>query len=210
MKLVLLGGGGHCRSVLDVLCEDAKIEIVGILDLEDKVGQFIDDVPVIGTEALLPELKHQGVTHAFITVGSIENTAIREGLAATIEKEGYVCPIVIASSAVVSQKARLGPGSFVGKNATINAGTRIGSHCIINTGAIVEHDCELGDFVHIGPGATLCGQVTVGTRTLIGSNSSVIQNIHVGEDAVIGAGSVVIRDLGKGKKVVGNPSRELP
>jgi acetyltransferase-like isoleucine patch superfamily enzyme len=55
----------------------------------------------------------------------------------------------------------------------------------------------------------LTGNVSVGYRTFIGANTVVKQGIRIGNDVVIGAGSVVISDVPDGKKIVGNPSREI-
>ena len=40
-NLLLLGGGGHCKSCIEVIEAEANFTIAGILDAADKVGQDI-------------------------------------------------------------------------------------------------------------------------------------------------------------------------
>ena len=40
-KIVLIGGGGHCHSVIDVIEQENKYEIIGIIDTKEiKVKKF--------------------------------------------------------------------------------------------------------------------------------------------------------------------------
>ena len=39
-KLILVGGGGHCKACIDVIEEQGKFEILGILDLKDRKDLF--------------------------------------------------------------------------------------------------------------------------------------------------------------------------
>ena len=49
-KLVLIGGGGHCKACINVIEDTDGYDIVGILDTEDKVGQTILNYSIIGTD----------------------------------------------------------------------------------------------------------------------------------------------------------------
>lgn len=208
-NLILVGGGGHCKSVLDSLKKSNKFKVVGILDIKENVGVLVDGVEIIGTDEDYKKLYFKGIKHAFITIGSITSTALREKIYHELNSIGFELPIIIDSSALVSPNAQIGQGTFVGKGAIINASSKIGHNCIINTGTIVEHDCNIGDFTHIAPGATLSGAVTVGNSSLIGTNSTVIQGIKIGCNTVIGAGSVVVKDIKNNAFAYGNPCREV-
>ena len=39
--LILIGGGGHCKSCIDVIELEDKYRIAGIVDLPEKLGQFL-------------------------------------------------------------------------------------------------------------------------------------------------------------------------
>lgn len=205
-RLLLIGGGGHCRSVLD--CIDRSLyEELAICDLESRIGQIVDGVPIIGCDRQIVELRAYGFTDAAITLGSIGKTTLRKSLYHQALAAGFRLPPVIAPSALVSTHAIVGSGTFVGKGAIINAGACIGCCCIINTGAIIEHDCRINNFVHLAPGTVLSGSVQIGANTHLGTNTTVLQNIQIGEDTLVGAGSVVVRNLPSGVRALGNPCR---
>ncbi len=208
-KIVLLGGGGHCVSVVDTLIRMNEYEDIVILDTIERVGTDVLGVKVVGTEKDLYDLKLKGFQYGFITVGSVGDSSLRHKLLEIVKKYDFVFPNVIDKDARVSPFAELKSGIYIGKNAVVNANVIIENNTIINTGAIIEHECKIGEFTHIAPGATLCGRVCVGDDTHIGANATVIQNINIGEHTIIGAGSVITRNVGPWKKVVGNPGREV-
>jgi len=157
--IILLGGGGHCKSVIDTIKELNKFNIAGILDVKDKVGTKVDNVEIIGIDEDLNYYYNQGIELAFITAGSIENTALRRNLYQKAINIGYKFPYLIDPTVITSKNIKIGQGTFVGKGATINSDANLGMHCIINTGVIIEHDCNIGEFCHIAPGSTLSGGV---------------------------------------------------
>lgn len=208
-KLVLLGGGGHSKSVLDVALRMNVFEEIVITDPDVPKGTKILGCIVAGTDDCLNQLYQAGFDYAFVTVGSIQINPLREKLAGKAAQIGFKFPVVRDPSAIVADSASIGEGSFIGKNVVINAETKIGKHCIINTGAIIEHECSVGDFSHVSVGTTLCGEVIVGKNCLIGSRSTVIQCLTIGNECVIGAGAVVNRNLPDSCKAVGVPVRVI-
>lgn len=208
-KLILLGGGGHCKSVLDSLLLCSDFSEIGIIDKKENIGMNVLGVPVIGCDDDLPELFMQGYTHGFVTLGNIGNPSARKKLFLKIEQIGFIMPSIIDPSAVVSKYAGIGAGVFVGKNAVVNGGSIIGKGAIINTSAIIEHDCVIEEFANISPGTVLCGGVHVGSGTYIGAGSVVKQQIKIGSDSVIGMGSVVLRDFDDNTLAYGNPCKEV-
>ncbi len=194
-KIVLVGGGGHCKSVLDTLLRNSEYNEIVITDNEILKGTRIFGCEVAGKDDVLPKLIKNGFTKAFITVGSIKNTNLRRKLYDMAVKLGFEMVNITDSSAIVSDHCKLGKGIFIGKNAVINADAIIGDGAIINTGAIIEHECKIGDYSHVSVGAKLCGNVSIGNDTFIGAGSIVIQGIKIGSNTVIGAGSTVINDV---------------
>lgn len=208
-KILLIGGGGHCKSVLDSLLElDAYTEI-GIIDKVENVGKTVMNVPVVGCDDDLRSLFSDGYTCAFITVGSIGNPKLRINLFNLLCEIGYEIPTIIDHSAIVSKHARIEQGVFIGKQSIINAGAIIQKGSIINSGSIVEHDCQVGSFSHIAPGAVLGGEVVVGENSHIGLNTTVKQQIHIGSNSIIGMASVVLYNINSYTMAYGNPCREV-
>ena len=207
--IILIGGGGHCKSVIDTIKSKQEYNVVGILDLKEKMGHKIDEVEVIGTDDDLYRLFKEGVKRAFLTLGSIGDTKLRRKLYLEASSIGYSFPNIIDKTSIVSNRANLGCGNFIAKGVIVNIGSKIKDNCIINTGVIVEHDCRIGSFCHLGPGATMSGNVVIGEGTHIGTNSTIIQNIEIGKGTIIGAGSVVVRNIDADKKAYGNPCKEV-
>ena len=196
MKLLLVGNGGHCRSILDTVLSMNVYSQIGIVS-EDKNDEIpkIDTVIHAGTDDDLPMLLRNGYAQAFVAVGSIGDTSIRRKIADNLLKIGFEIPNLIDPTAAVSKTAKLGQGIFIGKNVSINTGAVIGDFAIINTGAIIEHDCIVQDFVHISPGSVICGGAAIGNDSHIGANSTVKQYIEIGDHAIIGMGSNIINSI---------------
>lgn len=208
-KLVLLGGGGHCKSVLDSAIRMNAFDKIVITDPTITPGTKVFGSEVVGNDECLAELFKQGFDKAFITVGSVGINPLREELENKAAEIGFEFPVIIDPTAVVSDSASIGAGTFVGKGTIINADATIGRHCIINTGAIIEHECVIGDYSHISVGAVLCGGVRVDKKCMIGAGSTIIQGLEICDESVVGAGSVVNKDVPSESKVVGVPAKQI-
>ncbi len=202
-NLILVGGGGHCTSVIDV-AESVGYNILGILDMPEEVGKSVLNYKVIGTDEKIPEYVDKA--EFIITVGFIKNPAIRIHIYNRIIEAGGKLATIIASTAHVSRYATLGKGTVVMHQAVVNAGANIGVNCIINTFCNIEHDAVIGDQCHISTGAMINGDCKVGERTFIGSQSVLVNGIVVGEDIIVGAGSVVRKSISERGIYAGNPA----
>lgn len=203
--ILLIGGGGHCRSVLDAILSTDTYNKIGIIDVDKNAS--VMDIKVVGTDGDLQMLFHDGWLYAFITIGSIGNIDLRSKLYNIVKSIGFIVPSIIDSSAIIAKDVVISEGTFVGKRVVINSGSEIGPCAILNTGSIIEHDNTIGEFVHVSPGATICGQVSIGNGAHIGAGSVIRQGISIGAGALIGAGSVVVKDIPKNVKAYGNPCR---
>ena len=202
-NLILVGGGGHCKSVIDV-AESAGYNILGVLDMPEEVGKSVLDYKVIGTDDDIPQ--YVGKTEFLITVGFIKNPAIRVRIYNKVKEAGGKLATIVASTAHVSRYATLGEGTVVMHQAAVNAGAEIGANCIINTFCNIEHDAVIGDQCHISTGTMVNGDCKVGERVFIGSQSVLANGITVGEDIIIGAGSVVRKSISEKGVYAGNPA----
>lgn len=207
-KLLLVGGGGHCKSVIDVLEEENVYHAIGIVDQANKRDTLLLNYPIVGCDDDLESLFLDGYKEAFITIGSVGDCSKRNKLYTKLAEIGFKMPNIISKTAIVSQYASLGQGNFIGKNVIVNVSTKIGNNNILNTGSIIEHDCWIGDFVHIAPGATLSGGVRVDDASHIGTNATVIQGVSIGVNTMIGAGSVVVTDMPSDVLAYGVPCKE--
>ena len=202
-NLILLGGGGHCKSVIEV-ADSAGYNILGILDMPEDVGKKVLDYKVIGTDDDIPQYVDKA--EFVITVGFIKNPAIRIKLYNKVKEAGGKLATVIASTAHVSKYSTIGEGTVVMHQAFVNAGVHIGANSIINTFANIEHDAVVGDQCHISTGTMVNGDCKIGDRCFIGSQSVLANGTSIADDIVVGAGSLVRKSLCRKGIYSGNPA----
>lgn len=198
--ILLVGAGGHARACIDVLEQEGRFIVTGLVGLPNEVGTQILNYPVLGTDTELPALLG-GHGHALITVGQIKNPEPRMRLFDLLEKNGCTLPIIVSPRAHVSRHATVGAGTIVMHGAIINAGAVVGRNCIINSQALVEHDVVIGDHCHIATAAAINSGVRIGAGTFIGSNSSVRQCTKIGERCLIGMGQRVLANCDSGTRM---------
>lgn len=192
-----MGAGGHARACIDVIEQEGRFAIAGLVGLPSEVGARLLGYSVVGTEQDLPALLADH-SHALVTVGQIKSPELRMRVFGLLVASGSVLPVIVSPRAYVSPHAAVGAGSIVMHGAVINAGAVVGRNCIINSQALVEHDVVIADHCHISTGAALNGGVCIGTGTFVGSSASVRQHITIGERCVIGMGQRVLADCESG------------
>ncbi len=193
--LIIYGGGGHAKSLIDLIRAEGKFRVAGIVDDGLPTGSLVLDVPVLGGGQSLSEIRRRGVGLAVNAVGGIGNIAPRLQVYEKLKLAGFRCPIVVHPRGLIEPTAWLGEGCQVFFNAYVGSDAKVGFGCIINTGSILSHDCTLGDFVNISPGAILAGAVTVKERALIGMGVTVNLNVVIGEGARVGNSAVIKADV---------------
>lgn len=187
-KILLIGGGGHCHSVIDVIEQENKYEIAGIIDKKELIGKEVLGYKVIGCDEDLVNL-FEKYKYAIVTVGQIKSANIRVKIFENLKKIGFVLPKIISPLAYVSKHSKIGEGTIIMHNALINAAVSVGNNCIINTKALVEHDSIIEDNCHISTSSVINGGVQIKEGSFYGSNATSKESIVV--DGFIKAGSVV-------------------
>ena len=201
--LIFVGGGGHCKSVIEAV-ESAGYSIQGVLDMPEDVGKQILSTKVLGTDDDIPVYVEK--VEFVITVGFIKNPSTRIRLFNQVKEAGGKLATIIASTSYVSKYASIGEGTVVLHHAFVNAGARVSENVIVNNCANIEHDAVIGSHTHVSTGAMVNGEVYIGQRCFIGSQAVIANNIHICDDVVIGAGSVVLKDIIESGTYVGNPA----
>jgi len=131
-KIILVGGGGHCKSCIDVIEQQGKYQIAGIVDLQGKLHQKILGYEIIATDDDLPRLVNE-YENFLITLGHIKSPEKRIRIFQTLKELRAKLPVIISPLAYISKHAEIGDGTIIMHHALINAGAKIGSNCIINT-----------------------------------------------------------------------------
>lgn len=201
--LILIGGGGHCQSVIEV-AESIHRPIHGILDLPGEVGKEVLGYPVVGTDEQIAD--YAASCEFVITVGFIKDPSLRTNLYQRVLESGGILATLVASTAYVSPHATLGKGTVVMHQTFVNAGVVIGDNVIINTFANIEHNAKIGNQCHISTGTMVNGDCQIGDNCFIGSQSVLANGVNICADVIVGAGSLVRKSIAKAGVYSGNPA----
>lgn len=205
MRVVIVGGGGHAKVVIDILQLSGEHDVIGVLDQGAERSGLLG-VPILGGDDMLETLKARGAGGVIVALGdnqqrrALFNRAVLAGL----EPVNAIHP-----TAIISRHSRVGRGIVMVAHVAINADCEVGDNVILNTSSSVDHDGRIGESVHIAPGCHLSGNVTVGEGAFIGTGCSVKDGISIGAWSVIGAGTAVYRDVPAKHRVVGGHMRFL-
>ena len=192
--ILLIGGGGHCRSCIDVIEAEGKYKIAGIVNQPGGNTDPFLGYEVLGDDGDLPEL-FKKYTIALTTVGQIKSADLRVKLFQQLRSLGFELATIISPRAYVSKNASLGAGTIVMHDSLVNAGAKIGNNCILNTKSLVEHDAIVEDHCHISTSSIVNGGTHVREKTFLGSNATTKEYITIAENYVIGGGVRVMSDL---------------
>lgn len=209
-SVILIGGGGHAKAIIEIIEMRKEYHIVGITDNnQEKMEKSISGVSIIGNDGILQSYFQKGIKRAFITLGTVADTRARIKLYNMLNEIGFELINVIHPSAIIADSLAMGTGNALMPGSIINAYTTLGNNCIINTGTIVEHDCIIEDHVHISTGAKLAGNVKVKKGTHIGIGAIIKQGVTIGRQVIVGAGAVVLGDIPDNIVCAGIPARKI-
>lgn len=209
-KCLVLGAGGHCRSLLSILLEKCNCEyqLQGIVDTQPVNGdELILGIKIIGSVIDLERYFNNGITALFLAIGDNRQRSQYYEKAKNI---GFELPNLIADDVYIAQSALLGDGNLICHRTHLGPMSRIGNANILNTGSILEHESTIGDFCHLAPSAVISGRSHLGNFVFLGVNATVIDKITVCANVTIGAGAVVVEDIsGEDATYVGIPAHKL-
>ncbi len=193
--IILYGGGGHAKMLIDLLRSGKFYRIAGILDDGLLAGSQIMGVPVLGGGELLPKLYASGIRQAANGVGGVGNISVRMKVFDKLAQAGFSFPAVVHLSAIIEPSASLAPGAQVFARAYVGGEAQIKFGAIASTGCLISHDCVLEDYSIVSPGAILAGEVRIGSRALVGMGVTINLKVNVGASAKIGNGATVKADV---------------
>ena len=197
-RLIVYGGGGHGKSVIEAVRATGQFEVVGVVDDGLERGSAVVGVPILGGGEILPELLAQGIRLAANAVGGIGDARSRLTVFRRLIEAGFACPAIVHPTAFVEPSARLSAGVQVLPHAYVGSEAEIGFGSIVNTSAVVSHDCRLGAYANVSPGALLAGGVTLGEAALVGMGVTVNLGVAIGDGARVGNSAVVKKDVPAG------------
>jgi len=188
--ILLIGDGGHSKSVIDILEQEGQFKIAGIVGFDKSIGSNVLGYQVIGDDSDIASLS-KIYKYAIIAVGQIHSPEKRIKIFSFLMKLGFVLPSIISPRSYVSKHAIIGSGSIIMHDAIVNANAVIGDNCIINSKALIEHDSIIHNHCHISTSATINGNVIVGEGSFIGSGAVTNNSIVINKNSFIKAGVLV-------------------
>jgi UDP-N-acetylbacillosamine N-acetyltransferase len=198
--LVLLGCGGHARSVADVALA-AGCERLLFVDEQAREGESLLGFPVLRSFPAHAD----GVEYLPCAGDNLRRLAqIRE-----LRDSGLPLATLISPRATVGHGATVSPGCFIAHHAHVGPLASLGAGCIVNTAAVVEHDCVLGECCHVSIHSTVAGRSTLGECVFLGAGAVVIDNVSVAANVIVGAGGVVVTAIERSGTYVGVPVRRM-
>lgn len=206
-RFVILGAGGHARSLLGLLAA-CGLPVIGCIAPVRPATGWPEGCPWLGDDAALKGLDPSQV--ALVNgLGSVGPTTLRRGVYQDARAQGFRFPVLVHPSAILAAGVNLAEGTQVLAGVIVQAGVTVAENVLLNTGCIVDHDCTIGAHVHLAPRVTLSGGARIGAGAHLGTAATVIQRVTIGAEAVVGAGAVVLRDVAPGRRVAGVPARNL-
>lgn len=157
-RLLVVGAGGHGRSVAEAAELSGQFEVVGFLDDSMPAGETVLGVSVLGPVASMAHHR-AAADQAIVAIG---NNAVREKLMQQLAAAGFKWATVVHPRAIVSPSAVLGAGSAVMAGAIVGTEARLGVVSIVNCGAVVDHHATVEDFGHLGVSASMAGGTVLG------------------------------------------------
>ena len=189
-EILLMGSGGHSKSVIDVIEQEGQFKITGIVGTAKSVGTSVLGYKVIGDDSDIQSLSKM-YNYAIVAVGQIRSPEIRVKLFNLLMKSGFVLPSIISPRAYVSKHAIIGNGTIIMHDAIVNASAVIGDNCIINSKALIEHDTIIHNHCHISTNSVINGNVVIEEASFIGSGAIVTNSITIKKNSFVKAGAVV-------------------
>ncbi|MBO3276224.1 acetyltransferase [Pseudomonas schmalbachii] len=201
-KLLILGFGGHARSVADVALACGYRQLI-FVDQNARKGESFAGFPVVKSIA-------DNLPADWAGFPASGDGRKRQSQCEEIWSLGLALATLISPAATTGPDCTVCEGSFVGHHAHVGPATRIGVGCIVNTAAVVEHECTVGDYSHISVNSTMAGRSSLGRLCMLGAGAILIDGISVGDEVTIGAGGVVHRSISLPGTYVGVPAVRLP
>ena len=188
-RLLIVGAGGHGRSVAEAISLGSEFVVAGFLDDAFPELRKVWAYPVLGKVADLARFRELG-EYAFVAIG---NNVLRQRVADQLANAGFVLATVIHPRAIVSPTSNIGEGSAVMAGAIVGTEAVLCQGAIVNCGAVVDHHCRVGDFAHLGVNAAMAGGSVLGAGAWMQAGAALGYGVEIDAGRVLALGEAVGR-----------------
>jgi len=186
MRLLIVGAGGHGRSLAEAARMSGRFELAGFVDDGIAPPAQVMGLPVLGPSTALAQYRDL----ADLAIVAVGNNKARENLHALLRSAGFTLASVIHPGAMVSPSAVLGPGCAIMAGAIVGTEATLGEGAIVNCGAVADHHCRVEDFGHLGVNASMAGGSVLGRGAWMQAGSAMGYHASLPPGAVLGPGEV--------------------
>ena len=192
-RLLIVGAGGHGRSVAEAVLAAGSYKVVGFVDDAASALQHVWALPVFGATADLTSYRE----YADVAIVAMGNNRLREELHGRLTVAGFELATVVHPKAVVSPRAVIGAGCAIMAGAIVGTEAQLGAGVIVNCGAVVDHDCRVDDFGHLGVNAAMSGGSVLGRGAWMQAGSVLGYGAIVEAWRVLGSGEAVNKSINR-------------
>jgi len=208
-NIVIIGSSGHARVIIDIVQQEGRYNIAGLLDRHRETDKQTLGYRVLGKEEDLPELMNVHSLKGVIV--AIGDNFIRSRVATRVRE---ICPDLpfvraIHPRASIATDVSIGEGTVIMAGVCINPCSSVGRFCILNSSSSLDHDSTMEDFTSLAPSATTGGNCYIGEYSAISIGAVLIHGVRIGEQSVIGAASLVTKSIESSVVAYGTPARVI-
>lgn len=183
-RLIIIGAGGHGRSVAEAVLLTNEYELMGFVDDSWPNNSSVWEYPILGgTDDLA--LYRDKADSAIVAIG---NNAVRAKLQSHLVESGMHIATIIHPKTIVSPRAVIGEGSAIMAGAIVGTEASLGLSVIVNCGAVVDHHCRVGNFAHLGVNTCMAGGSVLGDGAWMQAGASLGYRVEIAPEDVIGPG----------------------
>lgn len=206
MKIIIFGAGGQAKETIDLIEENIKATIAGMIDKKALDSKILGH-RVIGTDDDLDSLiKKYKATHFTVAIGDVK---IRSRLY-NFAKVKLQPLSIISKYAYTSKYAKIGEHCTIYPGVVVSADVTIGNNALINSNTSIAHEVKIGNHVNINPGVSIAGKVIIDDFCFIGIGASIRENLYIAKNTVIGGGAMVVKGTEPNKTYIGIPAEIMP
>ena len=106
-KIVIVGAGGHANSCIDVIEEEGRFKIIGLIDNNINSNKTITKYKIIGNDSDLRFIRKK-CNYAIVALGQIKSSNLRVKIYERLKKENFILPFIKSPKSHVSKYSKIG------------------------------------------------------------------------------------------------------
>ncbi len=198
-KLILLGCGGHARSVASVAIT-LKYKDIIFIDDNARDNEMIWNFHV---KKNIEEYLYLSENYVYMPCSG--DNFIRAKQYQYLLENNLNITQIISPYARIANHAVINKACFIAHNAYIGPDVVIKENTIINTAAIIEHECKVGSHSHVSINTAIAGRCNIGNYVFLGASSTVIDRLSICDEVTLGANSTATKSINIAGTYVGSP-----